>query len=676
MTQSKRRICVPTVRAPGARVLLLACFAAGACKEKVPADWVGQLVMVQGRATLNQRAGAKPVLARAGFYVAVGGEISTDADAIVHVRLRNGSSARLQTNTAAQFSSTDVKRLVQVELEQGSVEALVPAEISGEVLSIQARGKNPIHLKPGAQVVVPVEYTGLELKVGKVRLGPEEFESTKELVAFVKKRKAPKLSKTDKPKFPDRPTITAPEEIRIYLVASGKGRVLYKNHGSKRFRRAPKDGRAVAIYKDTLLKVGRGATLNLSADPKIAAKGEGFIVKGPAELRLNVDPPAPTALDAPPVFTVVPTGATSHITLNGRPGRKTTALDVQGVKVNPEVSWRRLDISIERGKNRSLVDVRRGRVLLVGRKRSVVVEAGQKATLRDGEIDGPSTPSPAVLEVSKPGDLRVFTSSSRNRVTLAIKGTDREGALIEVSRSPSFRHPVFADVVRRKKVTLTVGRGALYWRTRSVDAAGKLVGSTRKGRVSLFRYVPGICLHCTPPNTPILPQDSTVTYQNKVPRFTFELPVTSEAKQYRLRLFREANLARPFKTLVSRKPTFKVGRGVLREGTYRWLAQAWVGERLLRSSKMYKLRIRYDNSIPNLQIHQPKEGQTVSGRVTVKGITVNGSFVHVNRQPIALDAAYRFDQEISVPGGVSQLLFQVTHRLRGTTLYLINVRRR
>ena len=367
---------------------------------------------------------------------------------------------------------------------------------------------------------------------------------------------------------------------------------------------------------------------------------------------------------------------------DGSPGTRAASFTVGGVKVIPRVTHRRVELRVTRDGEGSTLEVLAGEALLTTPSGTMTLEAGQEATLLGGEVDGPREPAPSRLTVSEPGRIRIFLPPRGASITLDWRATDgRAGSLVQVARAASMARPMFADVIRRTRLTLAHPRtGAIFWRVRPVDAAGT-PGQGSSGQVSLLRDTSHRALRgARAPHNTIQEGDgnTTVYYQNRLPRFSLRWAPMAGAVSYKVKVLREQDLSRPVAQVPVTVARANLPAGRLGEGSYIWYA---VGQdrsgRLVGSSKNRTLTIKYDNATPSLQIISPRDGLRVDRpTLEVKGVALRGTRVYIGGAEAPLDEASRFSRQVPLSPGQNNLIFRVVHPRSGTSLYLRRVTRR
>ena len=637
----------------------------------------GQQVQVQPKADVAMHA------ARVGDLLFLGGSLATGQASSALLVLRNGSKLKVDPNSVIKLTSGGSGPKgpgLVLALDQGRIEGEGASVVDGQSLVVAVGGR-VITFGKGAKFDLSggglkVVYGSADLVVG----GRSQAVVVGESISF-----APKPDSRNRSADAGAPTDAAPaadgevvaKELVFFLKVSGRGRVLVKAPGARRFVRVRR-GRTIEIKPGTVLKLARGARVAVST----TRDGKAEILKGPAEVIVRRAATVSSTSDAQIVLEPVDRNRGFVISQRGKPGTRAAPIKAEGVTIFPRVAYRRIEMRVKKERNRSVLVVSNGIAELKDKSgKSIKIEAGQRAVLSRGRVTGPQMPPGADLRITKQGTMRLFTASRTIPMTFAWdKGWAR--ALVEVSRTSSFRNPIFADIVTRHSLNLpAVGRGSLYWRVRPVGTNGAPTAAGARGHIALLVDTSYRVLKRWPPRNTIEPRfgNTTVYYQNALPRFTFSWAAVPQATEYRLKVYRESSLARAMLTKTVRQNTvLTLTPGQIGEGSYSWFVAAYApGGKLLKTSKYRRLSIRYDNATPNLQIIYPRNrAQVASGSIEVRGVTFRGSVVHVNGQLATLDEGYRFKHTVALRPGLNTIRFRVQDKRRGTSLYTRQVVRR
>jgi ferric-dicitrate binding protein FerR (iron transport regulator) len=654
---------------PGSLLLALGLCLGGGCGDTPAGDWVARLEAVAGSVEVVEAPGRAPRDGRVGLFLRVGAELRTGADSRAVLVLRNGGRLTVQPGSLVQFASEAPERQLRVGLRSGSV--IGSASVVAASMLVIGFGARWVHLTPAAAAQVTArerqEDSTILVTYGEAQVeGPEGKRRVVEgeTFTFAPSRRPDAGVKKAEPRL----EVQAPALV-LFLEASGRGRVLVRAPGQRRFV-ALRKGIPVEIKPGTEVMVERGARVSVGSE-----KGKATLLTGPAQVKLVE---APGQKDGKPTVKLESLGSTMHLAATGEAGTRAAPFELDGVKVTPRVAYRRLEVRTRKERGRSLVSVISGEALLEGASRRLLLEAGQEAVLQAGDISGPHGPPPAALEVRAPGAMRVFTASLSIPVSFRWQA-GKHGALVEIG--PPDR-PLFSDVIRRSLLTLPqLPRGTHRWRVRLIDENGVPEARGLEGRLLLVkdtsyrslkdRQAPRNMIHESYGNT-------TVYYQNVLPRFIFRWePMGSDAR-YQMKVYREQALGTPVFTAETRQSELSVPGSKLGEGTFLWyVAGRQPDGTLIRSTSSRKLTIRYDNATPDLQIIYPQNGLHVEEpTLETRGVTIPGSRVTINGVRAELDETYRFSHSVKLKPGSNLIIYLVTDRRRGASYYLREVTRK
>jgi len=459
--------------------------------------------------------------------------------------------------------------------------------------------------------------------------------------------------------------VTAPE-IVYYLKVSGRGRVLIRRPGETRFT-AVRRGAPIAITPGTEIKLASKASVTVGSD----AAGGGTTLTGPAQLVVQEGPKSEEGKSAPRIEST----GDMLVQLTGAKGKTAPPLTIEGVKIVTRITYKRLDLKVRREKGRAVLVLGAGEAVLTGKDRTLRLEAGQDAVLNKGKIAGPNMPPSAPLEIRSGGTMRVFAAAPAIPVTFRWT-PEGNGALVEVSRSAGFTNPIFSDVIQRRSLTAAIGKGTVFWQVKPVDGSGT-PGKGMQGKLILLRDTSHRVLKGHVPRNTIQESfgNTTVYYQNVLPRFTFRWESMGPGASYQLKIFREQNLSKPILVEETRSLSVALPPGKLSEGTFIWYVVGKGGS-TTRTPQGRRLSIKYDNATPDLQIIYPPNGAVVGGDLEAKGVAIPGSKVLINGQAATLDDTFRFSHTVRLRPGVSQIIFLVIDPRRGASYYLRQVTRR
>jgi hypothetical protein len=649
-------------RRDGALLLLLSlCGAMGcdSCGSKAPVDWVANVESASNQTRLSEGKGAPLIPAMKGHYLRIGGRLETGPSGGAILTLRNGGKLTVLPNSVVLFTSNLPGNKINLTLTAGALIGQGP-ELQGGELVIEA-GQRKVHLLGAAiaNISAPSQAgkePGVRVTFGEATVeGPDG--DTQTLLS------GSELVIRPKPDAGPVETITASEVI-FYLQSTGKGRVLIKQPDENKFSLVSR-GEVLKIVPDTHLKLLPQATVIVGAE-----KGKGTLVNGPAEVIVKEAPP-----DSPggmPNVQLVNIGGAIHLLDEGKRGKNGESLEIDGVTVSTRITYRRLDVQVLKDQDRHLIKVKAGEATLKGKGKTVRLEAGQDAVIRRGDISGPHVLPASPLEVNREGTIRFFVSDAQVPVSFRFKHVEGNSeSLVEVSRGPAGKQPIFADVIRRNVLTLPkVSQGSVFWRVNGEDGKQGI-----GGRLVLVKDTSFRALVDRKPRRNTIDQndgDTLVYFQNNLPRFTFHWDPIEGASVYQLKIYREQQLTQPLVKIETKTDSTVLPPGKVGEGTYLWYVAGRDSDgKLIKTSQSRKLSIHYDNATPDLQIIYPRNAISVSQpTIEVKGVAIPGSKVFINDEGVQLDGTSRFAHTVNLHPGPNFIIFSVVDPRQGASYYM------
>lgn len=285
----------------------------------------------------------------------------------------------------------------------------------------------------------------------------------------------------------------------------------------------------------------------------------------------------------------------------------------------------------------------------------VKVVAGQRVRLgaKGANVDEQDRadfvlPSRAGLRVFHPG--------------LGIAALSWEGGkgdyVVSVASDSAFTQPVLEGVVHDDWVNVPVPtRGALFWKVTTRDGKDVDHGSASFSPDTAQRDLARL-RNEVPEGT----ETTTIYFQDKPPAVTFTFAARESAVQYKVTVYRAADLARPAAERLVSSTSAPFEAGALNEGSYRWAVTPLTKDgKEGAGGRMNKLDIVYDNSVPQLVVKAPRNGEKASGKsVAVAGVAPVGAKVYINGKPAPLDDKNRFEGSATPIGRTPIVVFRTT----------------
>lgn len=676
-----------------------------------PDDWVAEVAATSGQVSIAEQTQSALLAATVGKLIRVGGRVETGEASRATLALRSGGRVRVDPLAVVEFQpQTSAGHQVTLELAQGQLQGTAAA-VEAATLVIRVGGREVV-LSQAAQATLSAASGSaparLEVVFGEALVQQAEGGNahvvaggTLEFTVPVVGRPAPTpipvaagraaagAAPVDGgPGGPDAagagPLSTQDEDDALEPGAFVVRRV---GGGAVQLRLAER--LPFATLRGTGLRaVTVGSALRLADQARVLLgrrQGPQTLVTGPGLFVVRRDP-------SPRGPGIRLEGLTGDWTLSAATAiggaaqqGKTLATVVQGVTVTPRAGFRGSSaIAVQQREQDADLRVLHGEAGLTAKDGALrTLEAGEFTVLAAGTIGPTQLPAPVALRIGEGGQTRVFVAGPTLPVTLSWRAAAGERSVVEVSRSSSFQRPLFADALRRQQLTLRLERGArettYFWRVRPFSNTGRL-GPPITGRLTLVPDTSHRALENLRPPRNLIREDygnTTVFYQNSLPRFVFTWAPIAGAKSYAVKVVRENDVG---STLVNESTTstaLELAPGRLTEGTYLWYVVGRAGETLVRTSEHRRLRVAYDNATPDLQIIYPPNGAVVTtSTLEVRGVTMPGSTVQVNGATLQLDDSSRFQHPLTLVPGNNEIVFRVSDKRRGSSLYVRTVVRR
>lgn len=229
--------------------------------------------------------------------------------------------------------------------------------------------------------------------------------------------------------------------------------------------------------------------------------------------------------------------------------------------------------------------------------------------------------------------------------------------VITVANDSAFKDVVLAGLVHEDSVNVPIpSRGLLFWKVQTPDG-----NEVDRGSAIFAPEPPQRDLARLRNEVPEGTEKTTIYYQDKPPAVTFLFSERENAAQYKVTVYRATDLSRPAAERVVSQTSAPFSEGLLTEGSYRWsvtplLKNGQEGE----GGRMNKLDIVYDNSVPQILVRAPRNGDRAAARVPVAGVAPVGSRVYINGKPAPLDDKHRFEGSATPIGRQPLVIFRTT----------------
>lgn len=282
------------------------------------------------------------------------------------------------------------------------------------------------------------------------------------------------------------------------------------------------------------------------------------------------------------------------------------------------------------------------------------LRAGQRLRLGKGgaKVDDIDR---ADLVIPSKSALKIFHPNLRVAALTWAGGTGDYD--VTVSADSAFKDLVLQGRVHEPFVNVPIpARGILFWKVATRD--GKEVD---RGSAIFAPEPPLKDLARLRNEVPEGTEKTTIYYQDKPPAVTFLFSERENAAQYKVTVYRANDLSKPAAERVVSQTAAPFSEGLLTEGSYRWSVTPLLkGGQEGEGGRMNKLDIVYDNSVPQLLVRSPRNGERAGGRVHVAGVAPVGSKVYINGKPAPLDDKHRFEGSATPIGRGPLVIFRTT----------------
>jgi len=656
----------PSWRALGLGALLLAALAAGvpACgllddeppKDKDAGDALGDPVahLEQLRGSVVLERGGKLGAAKLGSYLYLKDALITAAEASATVRFQQGQVVEIGPDARVVFGQD--KSGIVLNVDRGLVLTRVAAGSEG-----RATGSLTI-LTPFGITRLGADASTVQVEVGKDGAKVDVLVGTVELVT--RNGEAQKASAGEKM------LLTAGkveiegrnggaeltlQPIQVVVYASA-GKAEVKKAGQKKWKAVGRGGEEMAEGDSVRVKNGRSTMNFKGSDTRYALEDDADVTLqkagqagGQENSNLDFRKGAVTLSLAPgKKHKVALSGLTVESDQGGQFGVVKTkdGYDVQAVAGDAKLS--------AGGKDQMVLA---GQSAKVSEKGNIQVTPADKAEI--------SIPTRSGLKVHHPG---------LPWAALSWSGDANADYWVDVAFDARFEQKLLSGLVHSNYINVPIPRrGTLYWKVTQKDHATEV----DKGWANFAPEPPVRDLARLRNEVQDGADKSAIYFQDKPPAVTFTFSPEEGAAEYRVQVYRADALDKPVVDRKTQEVRLPLEAGALAEGNYVWSVtplDAKGGE--LRGGKFNKMEIVYDNSVPNLVINSPKNGEGARSAMRASGVAPVGARLYVNGKAVDLDDKNRFDMEVSPVGRPPVVIFRVSRPPASDTITVRTLRRR
>ena len=606
---------------------------AGASVDAGLGEALGQLEGVSGDVRL-ERGGKQGPATQGPLY---GGDaLETAAGGAATVRFPDGRS--VEVGPDARFALGEDSGGIVLQVERGILLSRVPAEVqqTGPRSKVALTIRTPFGLTrvgPEAPSEVRVQVVEDSGRV-EVRLGAIEFigRDGKSVRATEGESVEAKSGRTELVAKGARVMELAPIAVTVRL---GSGRAEVRAKGGARWRPVAKQGEVLTPGDSVRTRPGGTAVLGMVGSASVLTLGsDGEVVLTSAEQGGTTDEARLDLLKGW-LGLQLARGRTSRLVLPG--------LQVEG--------GGEARLAVRRTAAGYLVDALTGQVTLVRGDARQALRAGERATVAAAMRVDSLAQAPLALGVVDGAE--VF-HSGLHEVALTWEGAGE--AEVEVAEDAAFTRPVLSGTVFQSFVNVPApSRGSLHWRVRRKDGTqvtGHATFAPERAVRTLARVRNVV---------PEGPDKTTIYYQDKPPAVTFTYGAESNAARYRVAVYRVGALDSPVTERTVTDTRAALDAGALGEGSYLWsVTPLSATGAQLKGGRMNKLELVYDNSVQELIVAAPRNGQPGGARVRASGVAPVDARLSINGRPVPLDGKHRFSTWVEPVGSPPVLVFKMT----------------
>jgi len=630
----------------GAVVLVIvAGWLLAGCRSK--ADRLAELRELHGSA--ERDFASKPQTwrkAAVGESFRAGDALRTAAASDAYVRLTRGGALKLGPSSLVRFGGAAASSRHLLGIEAGEAEI----ESGSEAMSFDTRlGEARIEAGGRLKVSAVGDRTRFEVIVGQTVLEGD--------ASSTRLGQGDKISLDIGGAVLEHTTAAAAPDTASSAVATGGGGAIgltiisfVRGSGAK----IQEEGRGFFPLPPGEGQISPGSRVRLAAGTSLSVEsgGERASVRGAGEVVVGA--PGGSLLDV----------IEGEETLDA--SSAAVRIDVPGGSIVAR-QGSRAGVFARRGKPTD-VTAEQGEVEVRSKNGRVLLASGQSTSLgQGGELESENvTPSRIDFSIAAGESPVVHDPSAPTAVRIQFPGLCAGLGEVEVSAG----RKKGARARGAGSASVLAGPGANRYRVRCVEDNGtsdvRAQGVISVAKDSGTAHLPRQAPHNT------IDADGrryTVLYQNILPQLTVNWPSAPPGKTFVLYVEPEHGATRATNTNMA-SVQFPSGQFV--EGTYSfWFEIPGDPHRSPKTT----LRIDFDNAAPAAQIQEPSAGAPISGVVKVAGIATEGATVSVGGVDLALDAQFRFRDEVSASPGEASLAIRIALPKHGVHYYLRRVQK-
>jgi hypothetical protein len=346
-------------------------------------------------------------------------------------------------------------------------------------------------------------------------------------------------------------------------------------------------------------------------------------------------------------------GGSAEAAGEGKVGVPGGAVALKGSDAGPA----QVAIAVEKNGEAKVKVVKPSATLTGGKDASLELGRDESATLsRAGSIH-PVDVVPSYFDVAVPAGETSAIHDPRPPTAVKIDFSSKcpGGGVVELDQSGRFRAPRISR--GREGANVLIAGGGWAYRVRCGDDNGRVVA---QGRLAVVRDDGRRKLPATDPTFRIDDECRSITfdYQSQIPNFDFRTKPGGSSYVLHLASGGEE------KTFPASSPAATVPAKQLHEGLYTFF---W--ERDGKQGCVSSLTLGYNNTVAQIYIQSPPNGQPFGSEVVVKGTVLAGFSARVDSNDLPMDSQHRFNATVPPPPGRA-LAIRLTNPKRGIYYYL------
>jgi hypothetical protein len=652
-----------SLRDSGPRALLLGALALGLCcgdpeGAKDAGNTLGAPVahLEQMRGQVVLQRGGTMGNAKLGTYLYLKDALITSAEASANLRFNQGQVVEIGPDARVVINQDETGIVLNVD--RGLVLTRVAAGASGAA----AGGATALTiLTPFGITRLGADEGAVEVDVGKDGVRVNVLVGAVELVS--------RNGESQKANAGEKVLLTAGkveiegrtqgdltlQPIQV-TVSAGGGKSEVKKQGQKKWKAVGRGGEAVVEGDGVRVRSGRSTMSFKGSETRFALEDAAEVVLQKAGQGGGVEDSSLELKKGAVSLSLAP-GRKSRVALSGLQLESDQGGQFGVVKTRDGYDLQAVAGDVKVGKDGKEQVVRAGQSARISDKGGVEITPADKAEI--------SIPTRNGLKVHHPG---------LPWAALSWSGDGDADYWVEVAFDARYEQRLLSGLVHSNYINVPIPRrGTLYWRVTQKDRSTEV----DKGWAAFAPEPPQKDLARVRNEVQDGADKSAIYFQDKPPAVTFAYAPEEGASDYRVQVYKADALDKPVVDRKTAETKLPLEAGALAEGNYVWSVTPLDGKGAeLRGGKFNKMEIVYDNSVPNLVITSPKNGEGARSAMRAAGVAPVGARLYVNGKAVDLDDKNRFNMEVSPVGRPPVVIFRVSRPPASDTITVRTLRRR